>query len=226
MKSLIVLRDIFKIYQTGDVEIRALDGINLTIGEGEFTSIIGTSGSGKSTLMNILGCLDFPTYGSYLLDGIEIRDLDDNELSKIRNQKIGFIFQSFNLIPSLNALENVELQLSYRGMERKKRRELAQRALEQVGLSNRMYHRPNQMSGGQQQRVAIARAIAVSPPIILADEPTGNLDSRSAQEVMKILLGLNEQGKTIVLITHDPRIAAQTANQIQIADGKILNDVK
>lgn len=226
MKSLIVLRDIFKIYQTGDVEIRALDGINLTIREGEFTSIIGASGSGKSTLMNILGCLDFPTYGSYLLDGIEIRDLDDNELSKIRNQKIGFIFQSFNLIPSLNALENVELQLSYRGMERKKRRELAQRALEQVGLSNRMYHRPNQMSGGQQQRVAIARAIAVSPPIILADEPTGNLDSRSAQEVMKILLGLNEQGKTIVLITHDPRIAAQTANQIQIADGKILNDVK
>lgn len=226
MKSLIVLRDIFKIYQTGDVEIRALDGINLTIGEGEFTSIIGASGSGKSTLMNILGCLDFPTYGSYLLDGIEIRDLDDNELSKIRNQKIGFIFQSFNLIPALNALENVELQLSYRGMERKKRRELAQRALEQVGLSNRMYHRPNQMSGGQQQRVAIARAIAVSPPIILADEPTGNLDSRSAQEVMKILLGLNEQGKTIVLITHDPRIAAQTANQIQIADGKILNDVK
>lgn len=169
MKSFIVLRDIYKIYQSGDSEVRALDGINLKIDEGEFTAILGASGSGKSTLMNILGCLDFATYGSYLLDGIEVRDLEDAELSQIRNQKIGFIFQSFNLIPSLNALENVELQLSYRGMERKKRRELAAEALEQVGLGNRVYHRPSQMSGGQQQRVAIARAIAVSPPVILAD---------------------------------------------------------
>lgn len=223
MKPLILLEHISKNYFSGDNKIQALHDVSLQIYPGELISIIGSSGSGKSTLMNILGCLDLPSEGRYLLDGTDPNSLTDKELSKIRNQKIGFIFQSFNLIPSLTAIENVELQLAYGGMEKKKRHRLALSALERVGLSSRIKHRPNQMSGGQQQRVAIARAIAAAPPILFADEPTGNLDSRSGHEIMEILRRLNQEGRTIVIITHDPQIAAQTHKRICIQDGQIYS---
>lgn len=200
---LIEVKNVYKIYNPGENEVRALDGISVTIDHGEFVAIVGHSGSGKSTFMNMLGCLDTPTSGDYYLDGVNVAGMTDDELSDIRNKQIGFIFQGFNLIPSLTAQENVELPLVYRGMPAEQRRQLAEEALTRVGMEHRMNHRPSELSGGQQQRVAIARAIAARPPIIMADEPTGNLDTRSGEEVMKILHELNEEGRTIVLITHD-----------------------
>ena len=224
MAEVIRLVDIVKSYIMGDSVVHALDHVNVQIGEGEFTSIMGPSGSGKSTMMNILGCLDIPTYGDYHLDGVDVTELSDKQLSHIRNKQIGFIFQGFNLIPSLTALENVELPLIYRGIPRRERGELAVSALERVGVGNRMHHYPAQLSGGQQQRVAIARAIAAKPPIILADEPTGNLDSASGAQVMDILHELHAEGRTVILITHDDRIASAAGRLIRIIDGRIVED--
>lgn len=222
--SLIEIKDIYKIYNPGENEVRALDGISLNVEHGEFLAIVGQSGSGKSTLMNMLGLLDIPTSGTYTLDGVDVKDMTDDELSEIRNKEIGFIFQGFNLIPSLTAVENVELPLVYRGMKKEERNKLALEALDRVGLSHRLDHLPKQMSGGQQQRVAIARAVAARPPIILADEPTGNLDSHSGVEVMKILHELHEEGRTIILITHDNDIASEAERVIKISDGQIVAD--
>jgi len=224
MAELIKIEDMCKIYNPGENEVRALDHVSLTIGEKEFVAIIGQSGSGKSTLMNMLGCLDVPTSGSYLLHGKDVAEMLDDELSDIRNQEIGFIFQGFNLISSLTALENVELPLIYRGLGKKQRTELAKEALRKVGLEERMTHKPSEMSGGQQQRVAIARAIAQAPPIILADEPTGNLDSHSSVEIMEILKSLHREGRTVIVITHDPGIAAKASRIVHIMDGKIYKD--
>ena len=224
-EDLIKIQDVYKIYNPGENEVRALDGINLTIKRKEFVAIIGASGSGKSTLMNMLGCLDVPSSGTYILDGVDVSDLSDDQQSDIRNQEIGFIFQGFNLIPSLTALENVELPLMYRGVSQSERTELSKKALDMVGLKERMNHRPAEMSGGQQQRVAIARAIAQAPPIILADEPTGNLDSVSTKEIMSILRNLHEEGRTVILITHDNEIAATAKRIIRIKDGKIIEDI-
>lgn len=222
---LIDIQNIYKIYNEGkESEVRALDGVSLQIDRGEFVAIVGQSGSGKSTLMNMLGCLDVPTAGIYLLHGADVSELTDDELSDIRNKEIGFIFQGFNLIANLTALENVELPLIYRGVGKKQRRELAEAALEKVGLANRMTHKPAEMSGGQQQRVAIARAIAQAPPIILADEPTGNLDSGSTGEIMQIMKELHKEGRTIILITHDNEIAARAERVIKIKDGRIESD--
>ena len=221
MEHLIELKDIYKIYQTGEAEVHALDGVSLQIDSGEFVSIVGQSGSGKSTLMNLLGCLDIPTSGTYLLDGVDVSTMSENRLSDIRNRRIGFIFQGFNLISGLTAIENVELPLIYRKMERKERKKLVYQSLERVGLKKRMRHRPSEMSGGQQQRVAIARAIAASPPIIFADEPTGNLDSKSGEEVINILRELNQEGRTVILITHYNGIARQCNRVIHIHDGRI-----
>lgn len=201
--------------------VRALDGVSLDIKDGEYVTIVGTSGSGKSTLMNILGCLDTPTSGKYFLDEREVGSLSDSELSEIRSRRIGFIFQSFNLIPSLTALENVELPLLYRKIPKKKRGDIALEALESVGLSDRALHRPTELSGGQQQRVAIARAIAADPQMILADEPCGNLDSRSGAEVLDILAKLNKNGKTIIMITHNEDTAKQAKRLVRISDGKL-----
>ena len=223
--SLIEIRDMYKIYNPGENEVRAIDGVNLTIEHGEFVAIIGQSGSGKSTLMNMLGLLDVPTSGKYLLNGKDVDGLEDDELSEIRNKEIVFIFQGFNLITSLTAVENVELPLVYRGMKKEERNELAVSALNRVGLSHRLDHLPKQMSGGQQQRVAIARAVAARPPIILADEPTGNLDSHSGIEVMKILHELHEEGRTVILITHDNDIANEAERVIRIQDGQIVSDI-
>lgn len=224
MAELIKIEDMCKIYNPGENEVRALDHVSLTIGEKEFVAIIGQSGSGKSTLMNMLGCLDVPTSGSYHLHGKDVAEMLDDELSDIRNQEIGFIFQGFNLISSLTALENVELPLIYRGLPKKQRTELAKEALRKVGLEERMTHKPSEMSGGQQQRVAIARAIAQAPPIILADEPTGNLDSHSSVEIMEILKSLHREGRTVIVITHDPGIAAKASRIVHIMDGKIYKD--
>lgn len=204
--------------------MHALDGISLQITEGEFVAIVGHSGSGKSTLMNILGCLDVPSSGRYFLNGKDVSSLSGNELSQIRNQMIGFIFQGFNLIPNLDAQKNVELPLVYRGIGKQERRKLAQDALRKVGLEKRMQHRPGELSGGQQQRVAVARAIAARPPVILADEPTGNLDSHSTSEIMEILKDLHKSGRTVILITHDNDIACQTERMIRIMDGRIEED--
>ncbi len=224
MSELIEIRDMSKIYNPGENEVRALNNISLSIGEKEFVAIIGQSGSGKSTLMNMLGCLDVPTSGTYTLKGRDVAELMDDELSEIRNKEIGFIFQGFNLIPSLTALENVELPLIYRGVSKSKRVQLAKEALTKVGLENRMTHKPSEMSGGQQQRVAIARAIAQAPPIILADEPTGNLDSHSSVEIMEILKKLHRDGRTVIIITHDPVIASKAERIIHIMDGEIYKD--
>lgn len=224
MKPLVQIEDISKIYNPGENEVRALDHVSVSIGEGEFVAIIGQSGSGKSTLMNMLGCLDVPTSGTYRLHGQDVSTMDDDELSDIRNREIGFIFQGFNLIPNLTALENVELPLIYRGVSKSKRMELSAAALEKVGLGHRMDHKPSEMSGGQQQRVAIARAIAQAPPVILADEPTGNLDSASSKEIMQILKNLHAEGRTVILITHDNEIAAQAKRVIKIRDGHIEQD--
>lgn len=222
--SLIRVVDLCKIYNPGENEVRALDHINLEIDKGEFVAIIGQSGSGKSTFMNMLGCLDVPTSGEYYLNGTDVSTMKDNELSVVRNKEIGFIFQGFNLIANLTAIENVELPLIYRGIERKTRKDLAIESLKMVGLEKRMYHKPNEMSGGQQQRVAIARAIAAKPPVILADEPTGNLDSASSKEILGILRNMHKTGKTVILITHDNGIAAQAKRVVRIMDGKIESD--
>lgn len=222
--TLIEINDMCKIYNPGENEVRALDGVNLRICENEFVAIIGHSGSGKSTLMNMLGCLDVPTSGKYLLHNIDVSDLEDDELSDVRNREIGFIFQGFNLIQNMTAFENVELPLIYRGVGKKERSELSLHSLEKVGLAHRMDHKPAQMSGGQQQRVAIARAIAQAPPIILADEPTGNLDSNSTKEIMQILRELHREGRTVIIITHDNEIAEQADRVIRISDGKIVED--
>lgn len=221
---LIEVKNVYKIYNPGENEVRALDGISVTIDHSEFVAIVGHSGSGKSTFMNMLGCLDTPTSGEYYLDGVNVAGMSDDELSDIRNKQIGFIFQGFNLIPSLSARENVELPLVYRAMPAAQRRQLAEEALNRVGMGHRMDHKPSELSGGQQQRVAIARAIAARPPIIMADEPTGNLDTRSGEDVMKILHELNEEGRTIILITHDNDIARQATRAIRIIDGKVVSD--
>jgi hypothetical protein len=214
-----------KIYNPGENEVRALDHVDLQIDRHEFVAIIGQSGSGKSTLMNMLGCLDVPTSGTYYLNGQDVSHLTDDELSDIRNREIGFIFQGFNLIANMTALENVELPLIYRGVPKKEREELSRTALKKVGLEKRMDHKPSEMSGGQQQRVAIARAIAQAPPVILADEPTGNLDSGSTKEIMGILKELHKEGRTVILITHDNEIAARAKRIIRIMDGKIVADI-
>ena len=224
-KNLVELRDVYKIYGEGrESEVRALDGVSLTIGKGEFVAVVGQSGSGKSTMMNVLGCLDIPTRGTYLLGGTDVRELTDKELSHIRNKQIGFIFQQYNLIQSLTVLENVELPLIYQGVNADDRRDMALEALARVGLANRIKHRPVEMSGGQQQRVAIARAIATKPPIIMADEPTGALDSKTGRHVLEILHTLNQEGSTIILITHDNGIAATAHRVVRISDGRIVAD--
>jgi putative ABC transport system ATP-binding protein len=220
--DLITISNICKIYNRGENEVRALDGVSFSISPGEFLAIVGQSGSGKTTLMNILGCLDTPTSGEYYLDGENVAVLKEKRLTEIRNREIGFVFQGFNLIGDLDAIENVELPLAYRGMPKDKRRSLAASALDEVGLSGRVRHKPAQMSGGQQQRVAIARAIAAKPPIILADEPTGNLDTKSGAAVMDILNSLNAEGRTVILITHDEKIAKTAGRVLQIQDGRIV----
>ena len=218
------MKDICKVYNPGENEVRALDGVSLEIQRGEFVAIVGHSGSGKSTLMNMLGCLDTPTSGHYFLEGKDVSSLSDDQLSEIRNKKIGFIFQGFNLIPNLDAVGNVELPLIYRGLGKQRRRRIAVQALTKVGLGRRLKHRPSELSGGQQQRVAVARAIAAQPPIILADEPTGNLDSRSTVEIMNILKELHKNGRTVIVITHDDDIAAQARRVIRIMDGQVESD--
>lgn len=219
--SMIHITDLCKTYMMGENEVHALDHINLDINEHEFVSIIGPSGSGKSTLMNMLGCLDVPTSGEYVLDDKSIRKMSDDDLAAIRNNKIGFVFQGFNLLPKLTAIENVELPLIYQGVPAKERHERAKKALESVGLEKRIYHKPTELSGGQQQRVAIARALITNPPLILADEPTGNLDTSSGKEIMEIFHRLNEEGNTIVLITHDNGVAKQAKRVIRIQDGRL-----
>lgn len=225
MEELIEVRDLCKVYNPGENEVRALDHVSLSIRKGEFVAIIGQSGSGKSTLMNMLGCLDIPTSGTYYLNGTDVSTMKDNDLSAVRNREIGFIFQGFNLISNLTALENVELPLIYRGIDRRQRKNLAEESLKMVGLEKRMSHKPAEMSGGQQQRVAIARAIAAKPPVILADEPTGNLDSASSREILGILKELHRGGRTVVLITHDNGIAEEAKRVVRILDGKIESDV-
>ncbi len=222
---LIDIRDLYKIYNEGkESEVRALDGVSLQIEKGEFVAIVGQSGSGKSTMMNVLGCLDIPTYGEYHLDGTDIGSLSDKQLARIRNREIGFIFQGYNLIQELDALENVTLPLIYRGVSVFDREDMAMEALAKVGMDDRAHHRPSEMSGGQQQRVAIARAIATSPPIIMADEPTGALDSKTGKHVLEILRDLYRGGTTILLITHDDGIAATARRVVRLSDGKIISD--
>ena len=223
-EPLIELKDIYKIYHMGDEEVRANDGITLTIYKGEFVAIVGKSGSGKSTLMNIIGALDVPTEGSYYLGGEDVSDMSDDQLAVIRNKMIGFIFQQHNLLPKLNLLENVELPLLYAGVGREERRERAMESLEKVGLKEKWRNMPNQLSGGQQQRVSIARALAGDPSLILADEPTGALDSRTSREVLDFLKKINEEGNTIVMITHDNSIAVEAKRVVRIYDGKINFD--
>jgi len=223
INNLITISNICKLYNQGENQIPALNDVSISVEKGEFIAIVGQSGSGKSTLMNILGCLDTPTSGDYYLNGENVAGMNEKQLTEIRNSQIGFVFQGFNLISGLDALENVELPLLYRGVPRAERRRLAQEALSEVGLADRERHKPFQMSGGQQQRVAIARAIAAKPPLILADEPTGNLDSKSGEAIMHILNSLNAEGRTIILITHDDKIARTADRMVQIQDGKIVS---
>lgn len=224
MGALIHIENMKKIYNPGENEVRALDGIDLDIEKGDLVAIVGHSGSGKSTLMNMLGCLDTPTSGKYVLDGQDVASMTDNQLADVRNKEIGFIFQGFNLISNLDTVGNVELPLVYRGVSKNERKQLAMEALKSVGLEDRMKHKPNEMSGGQQQRVAVARAVAAKPPIILADEPTGNLDTKSTQEIMEILKELHRSGRTVIIITHDEEIASQAHRVIRILDGRIEED--
>ena len=222
---LIDLRSVYKIYGEGlESEVRALDGVSLQVERGEFVAVVGSSGSGKSTMMNLLGCLDTPTYGDYFLDGHDIGEMSDLQLSRIRNKEIGFIFQGYNLIQELDALENVTLPLIYRGISMFDREDQAMEALARVGMDDRAHHRPSEMSGGQQQRTAIARAIAAKPPIIMADEPTGALDSKTGRHVLEILRQLYREGTTILLITHDETIASTAKRVVRLADGKIIAD--
>lgn len=222
---LIDIQNIYKIYHEGkESEVRALDGVSLQIDKGEFVAIVGQSGSGKSTLMNVLGCLDVPTYGDYHLNGTDVTSMSDKQLAHIRNKSIGFIFQGYNLIQELDALENVTLPLIYQGVSVFDREDLAMEALRRVGMDGRAHHRPSEMSGGQQQRVAIARAIATHPPIIMADEPTGALDSKTGQHVLEILRELYREGTTVILITHDNGIAATARRVVRLADGKVIAD--
>lgn len=221
---MIELTNVMKIYKTGDLELRALAGVDLSVEQGEFVAIMGPSGSGKSTVMNILGCLDKPSSGEYVLDGLKIGNASENQLAEIRNRKIGFVFQSFNLLPRTTALENVELPMLYSGVGAKLRKERATQALSAVGLSERVHHRPNELSGGQQQRVAIARSLVNSPVIIMADEPTGNLDSKASIEIMSIFQQLNEMGITIILVTHEPDIAQYSKRIVHFKDGIIQGD--
>ncbi len=225
MAKLIETKDVYKIYAEGlESEVRALDGVSVSIDEGEFVAIVGQSGSGKSTLMNILGCLDIPTRGDYLLRGTDVKELSDKKLSKIRNKEIGFIFQQYNLVKTLTVQENVELPLIYQGIKYDQRFDLVKSALDKMGIADKYAHYPSQLSGGQQQRVAIARAIATKPEIIMADEPTGALDSKTGNDILAFLKEFNKEGTTIILITHDNSIAAQADRRIRIADGKIIED--
>ncbi|HET6486254.1 MAG TPA: ABC transporter ATP-binding protein [Spirochaetia bacterium] len=221
---MIALENVRKIYRLGKLEVPALQGVDLRIEEHEFAAIMGPSGSGKSTLMNIVGCLDRLTTGRYVLDGIDVSDMGDNDLAEVRNRRIGFVFQTFNLLPRMSSLRNVELPLIYSGISKRERRDRAMAALKQVGLENRALHRPNELSGGQRQRVAIARALINRPAILLADEPTGNLDSRTGEEIMAIFQQLNDQGVTIILVTHEPDIAACSSRIIALRDGLITRD--
>ena len=224
MSSIIEVKDLVKIYKTGDIELRALDSVSFKVERGEFVCVMGPSGSGKSTMMNILGCLDVPTSGYYELDGLNVKNQSKAELADIRNQKLGFVFQGYNLLPKANAVENVELPLIYRGVKSSERRKAAINALEKVGLGERLHHKPSQMSGGQQQRVAIARAIVGNAPIILADEPTGNLDTKTTVEIMNIFSGLHEQGITVILVTHEPEISTWSQRVLRFRDGKLIAD--
>jgi putative ABC transport system ATP-binding protein len=223
-RPVIAVERVTKSYAMGEMTVHALRGVSLRIERGDFVAIMGSSGSGKSTLMNILGCLDVPTTGRYLLDGTDVRGYDDDDLADVRNRKIGFVFQSFNLIPRTRALANVELPLAYAGVSRAERRRRATAALRAVGMGDRIDHLPSELSGGQQQRVAVARAIVAAPPLLLADEPTGNLDSRSTAEVLDVFDGLSEQGRTIVLITHEEEVAARALRTIRLIDGRIVED--
>lgn len=224
MVPVVEMHDITKVYGSGEAEVRAVDGVSLTVNPGEFVAIMGASGSGKSTLMNIIGALDVATSGTYRIDGVDIGDLDDDALSLVRNRRIGFIFQAFNLIPRMSAVANVELPLMYRGVRRSERRRRALEALGKVGLADRSHHQPNELSGGQQQRVAVARALAMEPSLMLADEPTGNLDSKSTADVLDLLDEIHAEGKTIVIITHEDEVAARAQRVITLRDGRIESD--
>jgi putative ABC transport system ATP-binding protein len=220
----IVVENVSKTYELGPIKVRALRGVTLQITRGDFVAIMGSSGSGKSTLMNILGCLDLPTSGRYLIDGTDVRDMDEDDLADLRNRKIGFVFQSFNLVARTSALANVELPLAYAGVDRHTRRERAAQALASVGMARRQHHQPSELSGGQQQRVAVARALVTNPTMILADEPTGNLDSRSTEDVLRIFAHLNEERRTVVLITHEPDVAEQAKRVVHLSDGQVIED--
>jgi putative ABC transport system ATP-binding protein len=223
--AVVEMHDITKVYGQGEAEVRAVDGISLTVEPGEYVAIMGASGSGKSTVMNIIGALDVATSGTYKIDGVDIGDLDDDALSLVRNRRIGFIFQAFNLIPRMSAASNVELPLMYRGVRRSERRRRALDALAKVGLADRSHHQPNELSGGQQQRVAVARALAMEPSLMLADEPTGNLDSRSTADVLDLLDEIHAEGKTIVIITHEDDVAERAGRVVTLRDGKVESDV-
>jgi putative ABC transport system ATP-binding protein len=222
--GLIELKDIHKVYDMGAEKVRALNGVDLAVERGEYVAIMGSSGSGKSTLMNLVGCLDTPSSGSYVLNGVAVQELDDSQLAGIRNKEIGFVFQTFNLLARTDALHNVELPLIYAGLSRGERRDRARRALEKVGLGSRMHHQPNELSGGQRQRVAIARALVNDPSILLADEPTGNLDSTTSEEIMALFDELHRAGNTVVLVTHEPEIAEHAWRKVMLKDGKVISD--